>query len=178
MIANLVDIDDFKGKYYLKLPTQITNAFDVIIQEVQYNILIDLMGFPIYNEFETGLGIVPIPSQWTDLRDGTTYTDYCSYLNNWQGLKYMLIPFIWTEWIENEQFKISGLGMITGKPENSDMASDFQWKTKLHDFKNEAIKRYREAYSFMYSNLEDYNDFTTFYKQKRLNQIIAKGSIR
>jgi hypothetical protein len=179
MIDNFLNNSDFKGRYIIPLARgNNTDEFNDLVTECQYDTLIDLMGYPIYKEFEDGLAVTPTPeARWTNLRDGVEYTDCHGYLNNWQGIKYMLIPFTWVKNYFNEQYKASQFGIISNPPKNAILVSDFNLKLKLHNYQNEAIKRYREAYLFMYSNLTDYNDFTTFYKPKFFNQIITKGSI-
>lgn len=176
MISNLLTKSNFTGRYIIPLTVEAT--FNSTITEIQYETLIDLMGYPIYQEFEDGLAEVVIPAKWSNLRDGVEYTDYSGDLNNWRGLIYMLVPFVWCAYVQNEAYRTSQIGGLhSSAPKNSIIASEYQLKHKLHQFQNEAIKRYNEAYLFMYTNLNDYLDFTTFFKEKYFSQILTKSSI-
>ncbi len=176
-MINLVDISDFKGTYKIPLYTGNDEAFNEIIAETQYDVLIDLMGFPIYNEFDIALQNPPVDVKWTDLHDGVIYENFNNFDTNWQGLKYLLIPFIWVAWVEFSRDHLSPVSMVEVNPRNANRSNDLNYYKLLHKRQNEGVKRYYEAYNFMYSNINDYNDFTTFFKKKIRNSIITKSSI-
>ena len=178
MITNLITINDMKGEFYLALDSDYeTTTFNTFISELQYEALIDLMGYPCYNDFETGLGVVPIDAKWTNLRDGVDYNDCSGYLNKWRGLKYMLLPLVFSKWIEFNHYKQDITGTLISQNENSTPVDLWFLKKIANKAYNEYIKRYNEAYNFMYTNESDYLYLVDFHKDLKIKGLIEKGSI-
>ena len=177
MIVNLLDIDNFKGRYVLPIYPETENQFNELIAEIQKRVLIDLMGFPIYNEFDAGLQILPTEQKWLNLRDGVNYTNCNGNLTEWQGLDYMLIPFVWVAYVEYLRNNVTAFSVVKQNTKNSERISDLGFRQELHRMDNEGITRYYEAFKFMKANITDYNDFTTFFKTKRKSGVITKGHI-
>lgn len=97
---------------------KVPNTFGPYVDQHEEEILISLLGASFYNSFIEGLEEDPIPEKWSDLRDGADYIiDTHTY--KWKGMKNMLVPFIYSEWLSDTFDTLTGVGVVVGNPENS-----------------------------------------------------------
>lgn len=155
------------------------DLFVNFIAEHQYNVLIDLLGTELYNEFEAGLATIPILDKWTDLKDGVSgYTDCYGYVKNYKGLAYMLQPYIFYHWLYFNEFKQTTTGTVITLNENSVKVTEYQRKDLAFKAWNEFIKRYNDTYLYLYTNIEDYNDVDIHHKHKYNNSLLTLRTIQ
>jgi hypothetical protein len=113
---------DFVNKPY-SIPfaqeTSPTNSFDVYLDRCEKELLKGILGYALYKEFIAGLAVDPIAAIWTALRDGADYTDTKDKLNEYRGLKSILIPYIYHHWTTIGIREFTGLGFVIPKSENS-----------------------------------------------------------
>lgn len=82
-------------------------------------ILREMLGQEMYERFLAGMQEVYPLQGWTDLQDGAEYTVGTEkYL--WVGLKKMLLPVIYSEWLAFTAYHNSGVGRTMATLENGD----------------------------------------------------------
>lgn len=59
---------------------------DWFIEKYEPDLLIDLLGYPLYRAFMDGLTGAPVDQKWTDLLQGVQYTDQAGRLTKWRGI--------------------------------------------------------------------------------------------
>ena len=75
---NFITANDFKIDIALPLnvPQVIDSLNNDYIPKYQKEILIKLLGYTLYLQFDVGLSVASTAQKWLDLRDGCTYQDY------------------------------------------------------------------------------------------------------
>ncbi len=107
--------------------------------EAAYNIGEQVLyGSSIWEAIAYSIGVEPVEgidwtlvevSKWVLLRDGTEYSYpvNSSYPDNqtfvWVGMKQMLKPYIYSEWLKDTFDSHSGIGIVESKAENSNVIS-------------------------------------------------------
>ncbi len=179
---------DFLEKPY-KVPNQEESKdFVAFIEATEAKYLKAILGLQLYNDFIDGLedsGIVE--QKWTDLKYGTTYT-YSDVLYEWAGIKTLLKPVVYSEWltINFRRWTSSGMIINTGQQNSGAVNPDqeiirawnefvdllggsgygwpVQWLT-THNYKN-------TIYGFLQVNSTDYNDWdfslTTYFQHRNI----------
>ena len=122
---------DFETPPY-NLPNLNDNtSFEDFVEEQEEEILRQLLGDSLYEAFIEGLEEDPIPQRWIDLRDGKSYT-YNDKTYKWKGIKKMLKPFIYSQWVRHDTDTATGVGIVVGNAENSQVINSshriaFSW---------------------------------------------------
>ena len=176
-IANIVDIDDFIGRYALSTNTYSDEKFDDFVTQEQYDLLIDMFGAALYNVYDADSADV----NWVALRDGETYTDLAGYTQNWQGLKYLMKPFIFSRWLEADHLKAVQSGVVKPQFENATAATEYQRKDFAYKRWNQFVIRWYECYNYLSTqNSNDstkYDEFWIHWKSKFKDGIAVKSNI-
>ena len=141
-----IAITDFTGVFSIPSGTYVDqNILDLIDQEEE-RILIDLLGWKLFDEFRTALAGTPA-AKWTDLRDGDQYGTSPT-LYNFKGVKQMIIYFVWYQYTRFLGASNTKVGIRvkdgTNSVENSSVKS-----MKLIRGYNEGIKIYHNAYCYI-----------------------------
>lgn len=100
---------------------KVRNTFEYYRDRKEEEVLRFLLWDDIYDAFKAGVvGIEEddIEQRWKDLRDGVSYT-YLGRSYRYAGLKTLLIPYFYAEWVEDHWKPFSGIGVITPKGENA-----------------------------------------------------------
>jgi hypothetical protein len=173
-IANIITTLNMVGWYSLEFNDYNTDQFNSFVTDEQYQLLIEMLGVELYNTYST----TPTTTAWVNLRDGVNgYTNYEGYIKNWNGLAYLLTPFIFYKYMELNEFKQSITGTIIAENENSVKASEYQRKQVMYRAWNEFVKRWYECFDFLYTYNSTYTDFDLWFREKKCKLIINKGSI-
>jgi hypothetical protein len=100
---------------------KVLNTFESYRDLKEEEVLRFLLGDDIYDAFKAGIVGVDeddIAQRWKDLRDGASYT-YLGKTYRYTGLKKLLIPYFYSEWVNDHWKPFSGIGVITPKGENA-----------------------------------------------------------
>jgi hypothetical protein len=155
---NLITYTDFKGAINIpNIDKDITSFNTVYIAPCQKNILIKLLGYHEYINFEIGLDEATILQKWIDLRDGSTYEVDGIKKEN-PGVKNIIANYTFCEWCINNQTQLTGIGAI--RP-NSDNSENVSIAGKYGKAWNDMVLLYRQVYSFLIENSSDYPDLDT-----------------
>jgi len=179
-MINLVTISDFTGDYYLN-PNQmdITKRLDAFITDRQLEHLVDLMGVEVYNSFEDDGNGVPTQARYINLLNGERgYTDFYGDKRNYLGLKSFLVPFIFSEWLMNDDFFNTNAGTVKKNQKNSqgyDKVNLYRVSAKRW---NTGIKYYNEAFDYMYTNIVSYPCFSDYFKRKDVKGLFVRQTIQ
>lgn len=118
-MQNLVVASDFDLLPY-NIPNldKMPNAFAPYVAEKQEELLKSLLGKTLYDSFDAGLNEDYPAEMWVNLRDGDDYLfNYKTY--EWVGMKAMLKPYIYSEWLRDTFDSHSGIGVVVGKGDNA-----------------------------------------------------------
>lgn len=58
-------------------------------------------------------------NRWLELKNGIEYLDTQSKTRNWNGMKALLKPLIYSKWVEFGSSRVAGLGVVVADAENS-----------------------------------------------------------
>lgn len=176
-ISNIVDIDDLDGRYATSTNKYSDEKFDRFVTQEQYDLLIDILGAELYNTYDDDNTNV----DWVALLDGETYTDCAGYVQNWQGLKYLMKPFIQSRWVESDHLKAVQSGLAKTEVENAVVATEYERKDYAYRRWNQFIDRYYECRLFLRSknsnDSDKYTDYWVHFRDKFKNGIVTKGNI-
>lgn len=171
---NILTINDFTGRYALSISDYAIDTFNSYITDYQYNLLIDMLGAELYNDFNTN----PTSQKWIDLLNGKTYTDCWANVQNWRGLKDLLIPYVYANFtLENYKKQVQS-GVVKPKFENADILNERERKEVAFAANNEFVKKWAECFNFLYSNNADYTDFECYFKKKYFKGLTILSQIR
>lgn len=162
-----VDANDFNTPPY-DLPNLLGNStFDDFVRDEEERILIKLFGRSLHQAFKTGIEVTPvedIEERWLHLRYGNTYK-HLNRTYNWVGLKKMLIPYIYSRWLEYNVEHTTGVGVIVANTENSTLTSPvFKIVRAWNEFVDMVVGRYEygygdnSLYGFLYNSDIAYTD--------------------
>lgn len=175
-IANIVDIDDFIGRYALSVSDYGEEKFNDFITQEQYDLLIEMFGAALYNTYDT----TPATAEWVSLLAGETYTGIDGYTYNWKGLKYLMKPFIFSRWINSDHLKSAQSGMVAPQFENATKGTEYQRKRIAFKRWNEFVDRWNECYSYLWaknSSANNYDEFYVWWIEKFKDGMIVKSNI-
>lgn len=149
--------------------------WDVIIARYEKEILIKLLGYPLYSEFISGLAEETPLQKWLDLRNGADFSfEYKgkTISTHWNGLindeKISLLAYyVYYKYRYNTIINTTSIGDVVGKSENSEKVSDVP---KLVYAWNEMVSLYGHTLdSFSNDNKTYYNSDPSAY-----NFLLAK----
>jgi len=171
---NIVTYADFKGRYSLAISEIGEENFNDFIADEQYDLLLNIIGESLYNTYDAA----PTTAAWVSLRDGATgYTDACGYVRNWRGLKYLLVPYIYSKWVDYNALKQVQNGTVKPKYENSEAASEFGRSDLKYVAWNDFVNRLNECYDYLEANESTYTNFEDYFKFEKTKGIVTKRSI-
>lgn len=175
---NFITANDFKIDIALPLnvPQVIDSLNNDYIQKYQKEILIKLLGYTLYLQFDVGLSVASPAQKWLDLRDGCTYQDYddngvLQYVE-FKGCKEIVKYYVYFFFLNDLQNKITPAGAIKQTLENAEVTNTtfklFNGLEKLH-----------ELYGRNYSTTKKYfstSDLMNNYKQCNISNYKLIGS--
>lgn len=172
---------DFLDKPY-KVPNQEESRdFVAFIEATEAKYLKAILGLQLYNDFIEGLeDSGTVEQKWTDLKDGANYT-YSDVLYEWRGVKAMLKPVVYSEWltINFRRWTSSGMIINTGQQNSGAVNPDQEIIRGWNEFVDllgcrsgmywySPLNYHNNLYGFLYTNSADYNDWdfslTTYFQ--------------
>jgi hypothetical protein len=193
---SLIDESYFVGDIALPNLEEIINTFKDNIERYEKEVLIDLLGRPLYNDFMAGLAAPTVEQKWIDLRDGADFTfEWCGHTVNehWNGLinddKVSVISYyIYYKHRYENLSTTTSINDVQGLPENATKVNDvrkmaYAWKQMLELYGelpctwrfNKYDSTYwhytdkPSAYNFLLANKDDYSNWL-FEGKARLNE--------
>ena len=172
--SNIITYADMVGEFSLASNSGYEDRFNSMVTDNEYFVLYNMLGASLYNKYVDDQEL----EAWTDLLNGKSgFEDLNENLRNWQGLKYLLIPYHYSKWILNDQYKSSLSGLLINNQENSKLLSISQVRKLSNKAFDEFLKRYNECYIFLYTNLETYTKFDHFFVNYKTKSMIVISSI-
>lgn len=100
---------------------KVANSFSTFVDNEEEKALKGLLGYAFYNELITQLN--GTPSQlWIDIRGGAEYA-YNDITYKFDGLKDLLIPYIYGKWIDSDNSPYTSIGEVIATAENAVVVS-------------------------------------------------------
>lgn len=175
-----VTASDFARKEY-SIPNldSVINSFNSFIERREKEALKSLLGLTLYDSFIDGLDEDYPEERWLALKNGARYM-YNGKEYEWVGMKELLIPYVYSEWVANDETILTGVGTGQSKTENlkrlkpvkkiSDAFNDYsekaggccEYKNTLYGF------LYQEGQAGTFDNTFD-ESFQTFIEYLNVN---------
>ncbi len=174
----LVNKTDFVGKYAIP-QNYLTNNIDSYISKYEEKYLKELMGVELFKLFKADISVLtPVTTIYLAIYNPIEEDDTClvAYYNMGyaysqangirisDGIKEMLIGFIYFEFIRDSKYKNTPTGTVTGQSENSRETSFND--NGIYNRYNEAVNSYKTIQWFIMKNKADYPKFNGVYKAK------------
>jgi len=172
--SNIVDFDDMVGDFHLTYAEGYETRFNDMVTTNEYRVLINMLGASLYNTY---VADQELPA-WTDLLNGSEgYEDSFEVIRNWEGLVYLLVPFHYSTWVKINQYHSELTGFVVNNQENSTLLSSHQINVISNNAYNEFLRRYNECFIFLYTNLETYTEFDSYFVHYKPKGRVIKTSI-
>ena len=157
----IVAISDFTagGKFELHTGTYDTALLQDYIDRYEKRYLTDLFGVDLYNEFNADLilgGGVPTEQRFTTIFEPLS-VDYIWTILYSEGIKEMLMGFIYYEYMKDQISQTTPIGMVTPSGQNSRNSSSLY--LQLYTRYNDAVRMYKALQVYMTNNSSDYDEF-------------------
>jgi hypothetical protein len=151
----LIQKTDFTGVYALS--QSISDTIDASIEEYEEKYLIDLLGVELFDLFKASVtSYVPANGIYKTIYDPIRSDDgNCIRIS--QGIKKMLLGFVWFHYVVDNAYRHSDTGIVSGVQEISQQAN---WDSGIVYKKyNSAISDYKTIQWYIENNLSDYPKF-------------------
>ena len=156
----------------LKLPIDNINDIQFFIDKHEKTILKLLLGYSLYNEFITALAGSPA-AKWTQLRDGTTYTDDNGDTQEYEGIFYIIADYVYFMIINDKQTYPTDSGVKSSLTDNASNATPrnkqvYAWNDMVDRifYLDEFIRQSNETDSSTYENYDPITDTDENYFDK------------
>lgn len=145
----LVEQSDFEtGLFQITQSTEITAKLNESINRIEKEILNDLLGIDLKDEYDIAIANTPA-QKWLDLRDGKKYTDTIySIVVEYEGFKTLLIPFIYADYIIRYTIN-TPIGIVDQTGINGEKVNKIELSIKANSAYNEGINQYHKAKDFI-----------------------------
>jgi hypothetical protein len=151
--------EDFVLPYNIPNVDRIFNTLEDYINLKEEEVLRQLLGDQVYEDFIDGLETSgPIEQKWLDLRDGGITFEYESTTYRYGGVKSILTPYVYSQWISDNASNYTGIGVTVANSENSVVVPPTNTIIKSY---NDASRAGEVLYKFMASG-DDYEGY--YYK--------------
>ena len=167
-MANIIQITDFSGRFFLSENEYNSNMLQDIINEYTKKMLVDMLGIELYNDFyndfQTGDG-TPTQERWVNFLNGEIYTPSgfsTEYKFEYKGIKSFLIPLIYAKLMRDTSYT-SDMGYVDGKTDGANQVTRIRQKNKADKAWNEGVQERFACYKYVYTNRDTYTDFELYY---------------
>lgn len=155
----IVSTSDFVGKYALSQGMYNTPDYQYYIDKYEPKYLKDLLGIDLYNEFEADLitgGGTPTEPRFLDIFLPLNY-DYNFRVYYSEGMKQMLVGFIYFEIVRDFDNQMTPIGNVAPKGENSDRVTAIN--STMWDRYNEGVKSYKAIQRYIMNEASTYDKY-------------------
>lgn len=156
----IVTLSDFStGKFELHRGMYDNSKIQNYIDVYEKRYLIELLGVELYNEFEADLtagGGTPTEQRFIDIFNELNF-DYAFCIYQSEGIKEMLVGFIYYEYLADQINQMTPNGNVLPKGENSDRATTL-YQTVYSRY-NLAVKSYDTIQKHIWLNRSNYDKF-------------------
>lgn len=176
----LIDDSYFVGSINIPNVDRFINSFNDRLEEYEKEVLIDLLGYQLYNDFILGISEVTPEQRWLDLRDGGvefTFTfDGHEVTRKWDGLindeqKSLIAYYSYYRFIYESQSSTSGIGEVIGNAENSTRVDNIRKSVSAW---NEFLRLYGDTCNYYFSKFNEtyytFNDEPSAYNFLNANR--------
>jgi len=150
----LINTSDFVGKYAIA-----QNSFSKLgqfITDYETNYLYDLLGKTLGDAFITSVvNNLPVGAPYLAIYNVIELDLNCSVERN-QGMKNMLLGFIYYEFMRKDPIKSTITGQVLNSNENSTPIFDSWGMTNIY---NSSVNDYQIIQYYINQNLTDYTDY-------------------
>lgn len=146
---------DFTGKYALSQSIQ--DKITSFISEYEVKYLSELLGAELYKLFAADVSsFVPQTAKYLTLYNPIN-EDYNGNVMYSQGMKKMLLGFIWFEYVSQTKYKHTGTGVVVDSNEISRDADNSE--LFMYDMYNSSIDTYKTIQWYIMQHSSDYPNF-------------------
>ena len=159
-----LDQTDYTVTPYI-IPNQVDSRdLQDYIDQKEEEHLKKILGIDLYREFMEGIETSgAIEQKWLDLQYGTDETEnpdgsgdfeFCGITYEYLGIKKMLKPLIYSDWVRDNYRKLTSAGVVTPTGQNNSTAvvPDYEVVTAWNDFVNHWVT----MHDFILSRPDDY----------------------
>lgn len=180
----LIDTEDFKNqelyaKYYIPFSSKVCGSEEKLkgyIEQYEKKYLIQLLGSELSKLFIADLvDQVPVdpiyleiynPIQEDLTKTNFSYSEYCGCQNDilcTRGMKFMIMGFVFFEYMRDQPFQKDLTGVNRGDAENAREVLPSEWG--LYQYYNESISDYQQIQYYILLNKENYTLFNGMKKR-------------
>lgn len=98
-------------------------------------------------------------NKWLRLKNGATYKEG---KRKWDGVKALLVPYIYSYWVGDQQQNLTGVAVVQGKTENAQpVSSKYKVVNSFNDYSRRAgncRSEFNSLYGFLKDNESDYEN--------------------
>lgn len=147
----LISSSDFVGKY--AIPQDSFSDLDGFIDELEERYLIDLMGFDFYTAFVASMtGSPSLPIAPYIIIYNKLFVDQNCYSIRSEGMKKMLIGFMYFEYMRSDKFKATTQGIVVNASDTSKPAP----YGPIYKYYNDSVATYQAIQRYIYSHQSDF----------------------
>jgi len=156
----IVSLNDFStGKYEVHRGMYTDPGLQDYIDKYEKKYLVQLLGADLYGEFMADINLgggIPTEQRFTDIFDPFEI-DYNLEIIYSEGMKEMLIGFIYFEYVKDLTNQITSIGNVVPKGENSENPKTLY--SMMYNRYNEACKTYKSVQKRICVNRSDYSGY-------------------
>lgn len=182
-MINVIELDDFSGRFFLSENEYNSQQLQDIINEYTKEMLVDLIGILLYNDFyqdfQTGLG-TPTQERWQKFLNGEIYqpvNGIVGYNIEYQGVKPHLIRLIYAKLMRDPAF-VSDVGFVDGNTDGAKMLNLLRTKNKADKAWNEGISKREACVRYLYTNSDVYEDWELYYVKYTTKGTVKTETLR
>lgn len=156
-MSNLVEISDFTGSFTIARDTYTKAIFDEVRDEYQFKLIYQMLGGELGQLFIADLDAngVPQTSRFTDIYNAFNTDGSCGLYVS-EGIKKMVIAYVYFYWVSENNTKVGITGNTNNKGENSDIIPTIGWMVKRF---NRAIATAKNIQWYIGQNSSDYPEY-------------------
>lgn len=155
----IVTTQNFIGKYALSQSMYNTPDYGFYIDTYEDQLIDQLLGAELAELFRADLvlgGGVPTEQRFIDIFMPFSI-DYNYSIKRSEGIEIMLTGFIYFEIVRDQENKMTPVGNVASKAENSDAVRSYN--STMWDRYNRAVRTHKAIQSFIHKNSNDYPEF-------------------